>query len=621
MSRAVKIGDVVADKYRVERILGMGGMGMVVAARHLALDQVVALKFMRSAVIGVGGEAAQRFQREARAVAQLRSENVARVMDVGSLPNGTLYMVMEYLDGVDLASVIEHHGALACEDAVDYVLHVCAGLAEAHKQGIVHRDLKPANLFLTRRPSGAPLIKVLDFGVSKYRPASGEVPRFETSTTGIMGSPPFMSPEQAQSARDADQRSDIWSLGVILYYLLSGKLPFDAESNAEIFAMILCDPPPRLCDRAPWVPPGLEAVVTHCLEKEPEKRFERVTLLAAALTPFASARGRALVDASQIPVSSAIPALLPADFDPSQRDLFGGPTGPITTPKRLDVDALVTELRGGDATTGPTTGTTDGATDGEAFSSTTFSNTQPGPHSPSPSSGAFVADELSSAESNQLGLAETVAVEALGPRPARDAATDPSSAHAAAIDDDDDATAIEPGSDFDVAPTVMRDDTVEDGYFEPLSTDERTTIKPTSVRDFDVSPTNIAASLNRDTEIEPETIDNNAEVVWSDNQAAQSQGLELGALPAVAGAVQESPKTPGAPGSPPVSAPRGPANPGHAPQHPGPRHPYLQTPPTGLVHRHAPPTERRPVVLVGAIAAIIAVIIGIVLAVWLQNAP
>ncbi len=347
MAHSVNIGDVIAEKYRVERILGQGAMGMVVAAYHRALDQTVALKFMRSASLAFG-EASRRFQREAKAVARLRSENIARVMDVGQMPDGSLYMVMEYVEGIDLASLVEQRGPLALEDAVDYLLQTCAGVTEAHQEGIIHRDLKPAHLYLTRRPTGAPLIKILDFGISKYRPRNAD-PMQDTDTFGIVGSPPYMSPEQAQSAKSADERSDIWSLGIILYFLLSGKLPFWADSVAEILAKILCDPHPPLREHAIWVPPGLEAVVNCCLSKEPEKRFDRVTLLAASLTPFASAKGRALVDSAQIPVSSAVPVLPPADFDPSLRNLFSGPTQPVSGPDKLDLESVFADLRRGES--------------------------------------------------------------------------------------------------------------------------------------------------------------------------------------------------------------------------------------------------------------------------------
>jgi serine/threonine-protein kinase len=287
----VKPGDVLGGKYRVERVLGAGGMGVVVAARHLLLDQRVALKFMRASVITDEG-AVERFLREARAVVRLRGEHVARVFDVGKLDDGAPYIVMEYLDGRDLGAVLQRSGALAAPDAVDLVLGGCVGVAEAHRQGIVHRDLKPQNLFLTRRPDGAPLVKVLDFGVSKMRAGVGASPGAVTGSAVMMGSPSYMAPEQMRSARDVDERADIWALGVILYELLSSALPFDGESLAVICAQVLAAEPRPLAEVALDVPHALAAVVERCLRKEPDERYADIAALAVALAPFASERGR-----------------------------------------------------------------------------------------------------------------------------------------------------------------------------------------------------------------------------------------------------------------------------------------------------------------------------------------
>src|SRR5215471_10970483 len=192
MHSEVKVGDILVGKYRVERILGVGGMGLVVAATHLALGQVVALKFMLPQIVG-SGEAMERFLREARAASRLRGEHIAAVKDLGTLENGAPFIVMEYLEGMDLAHLLRARGPLPPPEAVDYVLQACEALAEAHAQGIVHRDLKPANFFLTRRPNGTPLIKILDFGISKIAVA-GE--KSVTRTAAVLGSPQYMSPEQ-----------------------------------------------------------------------------------------------------------------------------------------------------------------------------------------------------------------------------------------------------------------------------------------------------------------------------------------------------------------------------------------------------------------------------------------
>jgi len=286
-----QVGDLIAGKYRIERPLGEGGMGVVVLARHEQLDQLVAIKCMHVRP-GLPDDAVTRFLREARAVAKLRGENVARVIDVDTLEDGTPYIVMEYLEGRDLSDVLDAT-AIAVPDAVDYVLQACVALAEAHAQGIVHRDLKPANLFLTHKPDGSPLVKVLDFGVSKLR--AEDDPASPTTRTGtIMGSPLYMPPEQARSSKDVDHRADIWALGAVLYKLLSRQPPFNADNVADLFVKILYEPHPPLSSIC-TSPPELDAVVDRCLAKKPGDRFQSLGDLAVALGPFASPDGARLV--------------------------------------------------------------------------------------------------------------------------------------------------------------------------------------------------------------------------------------------------------------------------------------------------------------------------------------
>ncbi len=231
---SVAPGTVLAGKYRVTRVLGEGGMGVVVAATHIQLDEPVALKFMLPSALG-STEAIARFLREARSAVKLKSEHVARVSDVGTLDTGAPYIVMEYLEGSDLAGELLTRGPLPPTDTVEYVVQACDALAEAHALGIVHRDLKPANLFVTRRRDGSPLVKVLDFGISKSS-ALNEVGGGGslTKTGGLMGSPVYMSPEQMKSAKDTDARTDIWALGIILYELVGGRTPFESETLGGI---------------------------------------------------------------------------------------------------------------------------------------------------------------------------------------------------------------------------------------------------------------------------------------------------------------------------------------------------------------------------------------------------
>ncbi len=273
-------------------------MGYVVAARHLQLGQMVALKFMRTEVCTP--EYKSRFLREARNTVRLKSKHVSRVLDVGALDGGSPYMVMEYLEGTDLSDLLHKRGPLPVQDACEYILQACEAIAEDHGHVIVHRDLKPANLFLTKGQSGEPVVKVLDFGVSKVielgieddtNPGGRPRPRPDdsvvTRASDLLGSPSYMAPEQIISARDADARSDIWSLGVILFRLISGKAPFHATSLGELIQGIVHGPIPNLRDAMPDLPQGLEHVVARCLERERANRLGDVIELARMLAPYA----------------------------------------------------------------------------------------------------------------------------------------------------------------------------------------------------------------------------------------------------------------------------------------------------------------------------------------------
>jgi serine/threonine-protein kinase len=295
-------GDVLVGKYRVERVLGSGGMGIVVAARHLRLEERVAIKFLHPDAL-TNGEAVARFEREARAAARIKSEHVARVSDVGTLDNGCPYMIMEYLEGEDLAQWVQQRGPLAIDQAVEFILQTCEAMAEAHGLGIVHRDLKPANLFCIRRPDGLLSIKVLDFGISKV---TGFGPGLDmTHADAIMGSPLYMSPEQMLSARSVDARADIWSMGVILYELISGRAPFRGENLPEVCMSIASQPTPPLRGTLPETPASLDVVLAKCLQKDRKKRYSNVAELAVALAPFAPKRARASVDRISRVIQSA----------------------------------------------------------------------------------------------------------------------------------------------------------------------------------------------------------------------------------------------------------------------------------------------------------------------------
>ncbi|MRG98034.1 serine/threonine-protein kinase [Polyangium spumosum] len=287
----VRPGDVLARKYRVERVLGAGAMGVVVAARHVELGQLVAVKALLTgrAVIP---EQHERFLREARAAVRLKSHHVARVLDVGADEKDAPYIVMEYLEGQDLAAVLKARRILPFEEAVAYVLQACEAVGEAHAAGIVHRDLKPANLFLTHDVSGAPCVKVLDFGISKV--ASADVAL--THESQMLGSPLYMSPEQMTAPKSVDARSDVWALGVILYQLVAGRTPFHAETVHAVSALVVAREPTPLGHHRPDAPPGFEAVIRRCLVKDREGRFRDVAELAAALAPYAPAEARPYVE-------------------------------------------------------------------------------------------------------------------------------------------------------------------------------------------------------------------------------------------------------------------------------------------------------------------------------------
>nr|MBA3499200.1 protein kinase [Deltaproteobacteria bacterium] len=282
-------GTILAGKYRVDGVLGQGGMGVVLAATHVTLGKLVALKLMRPD-LAVDKGASQRFVREARAASLLRSEHIVRVIDLDTLEDGSPYIAMEYLEGEDLGAVLARCGSISAHEAATYIVQVCEAIAEAHAANIVHRDLKPANLFLTRR-ANTPCVKVLDFGVSKIiagGPLVDDVA--STDTKSLVGSPHYMAPEQLISAKSVDPRTDVWALGCILFELVSGRSPFNTGGAlAQVLASILRDNAPALGDLCPGLPDGFITVVERCLEKDPSRRFQRVDELAAALVPFTTA--------------------------------------------------------------------------------------------------------------------------------------------------------------------------------------------------------------------------------------------------------------------------------------------------------------------------------------------
>ncbi len=374
-------GEILAGKYKIERILGQGGMGVVVAAMHLSLRQKVAIKFL---LPGASKEVVQRFLREARSAARLKSDHVARVIDVSELETGAPYMVMEYLEGNDLSRVLRKRGAFPIVDAVDFVLQACEAIAEAHTLGIVHRDLKPANLFLTKAADGSATVKVLDFGISKDTGAEdgGEPESPLTQTKAMLGSPNYMSPEQMRSTRDADARADIWSLGVILYQLLTKVLPFKAPSFVDLIIKVNSEDAAPPTSHRPDLPAPLEQAILRCLKRSPDERFLKVAELAAAIAPFG--RVEAMVSAQKIARMQGAPI----------------PMAPVDRPSAIDVQGPMSLSRGA-------TGT--GQASSGALSSLPVQSPSipPGPSSIAPPSGRITG----STTGKEAAYAATVAPE------------------------------------------------------------------------------------------------------------------------------------------------------------------------------------------------------------------
>jgi serine/threonine-protein kinase len=333
MDAEAHVGSIISGKYRVERVLGRGGMGVVVAARHLHLGERVAIKFPIARMI-LRSDVAARLAREGRAAMRIRSEHVARVFYVGALETGEPYLVMEHLNGQDLGVVLARGGPLPIDAAVEYILQAAEALAEAHALGLVHRDIKPGNLFLVRRADGSPLVKVIDFGISKRVSVAADGADLQlTESNAMVGSPLYMAPEQMRASRTIDARADLWALGATLYTLLTGAPPFPARSILEIHELILRGAPP-LRDALPGAPPALEAIVQRCLRPDPEDRYADVAEFAAALADVAPEHAR--TSAQRIALILATPAapedapLEEAAAEPSS-SIFDGTADPSDT--------------------------------------------------------------------------------------------------------------------------------------------------------------------------------------------------------------------------------------------------------------------------------------------------
>jgi len=311
------VGQVVAERYRVEGVLGEGGMGTVLKASHLLLKQPVALKVMAEDAMP-DPDLRARFLREARILSELKSPHIASLYDVGVLPDGSLYLAMEYLEGKDLSEVAE--SAISPVRAVQFGLQICEGLAEAHQKGIVHRDLKPSNVFVSVK-NGKEVLKLIDFGIAKQQHDGDSLGK--TKTNLMMGSPYYMSPEQIVSSKSVDHRADIWSFGVLMFQLLSGLLPFYDESVGAILIRVHNQPTPAL---PPHVPAELANIVYRCLAKDRNQRYRSAKEVIAALAPLATLPNRPPPSDHLRAVEAAahpMPQRSPAPLMVPGADLFG----------------------------------------------------------------------------------------------------------------------------------------------------------------------------------------------------------------------------------------------------------------------------------------------------------
>lgn len=277
------VGDIVAERYEVGPVIGAGGMGIVYKARHIELGTWVAVKVIRPD-IAQNSSLWRRFAREARALAALHNKHVVRVHDAGTLPSGLRYLVMELLEGTDLRRLLDDRGKLPVPEAVDHALQVCSALGDAHRLHIIHRDIKPENIFLARFRACDPTIKLLDFGVARFLDDKGQL----TVPGRGVGSPRYLSPEQLLNPSSADQCSDLWGVGLLLYELISGRSPFEGMNTAQVCLAICNGSFPSIATPCPDLPPALSAAIMHCLEPDPKRRFQSADELSAALEPFSS---------------------------------------------------------------------------------------------------------------------------------------------------------------------------------------------------------------------------------------------------------------------------------------------------------------------------------------------
>ena len=355
-------GEILDGKYRIDRLLGEGGMGAVAKATHLLRRAPVALKFMSPAVLSFPG-AVERFVNEGVAASQINSDHVVKVFDVGRLPSGAPYLVMEFLDGRDLGQLLEAEGPrLPTARAVHFTLQILRALQTAHAAGIVHRDMKPSNVFVIEKDAEHDFVKLVDFGISKLRSQDdGQAPSANlTRTNSALGTPLYMSPEQARSPRDVDPRTDVYSVGAILYEMLCGRTPYTAESGeyTEILFKLFTTEPEPIRSLSPDVPEGLAAIVHRALQRDRNARFGSAAEMALALAPYADARSQEVMSrvlavhgrSTRPPVSADLTPPTrdaPVGHEPAHAQTFATGPGDVPRAPRVPTDVGVTRESAG----------------------------------------------------------------------------------------------------------------------------------------------------------------------------------------------------------------------------------------------------------------------------------
>jgi serine/threonine-protein kinase len=297
-------GDIIDGKYRIVRLIGEGGMGAVYEGENTRIHRRVAIKVLHSSV-AEQAEAVARFEREAQAAGRIGSDHIVEVLDLGALPGGDRYLVMEFLEGDGLGARIKARGSLTPSDLYPVAHQLLEGLAAAHGAGIIHRDLKPDNVFLLRSRAGkTDFVKLLDFGISKFNQMSGDSGFSMTRTGAVMGTPYYMAPEQAKGSREMDHRVDLYAVGVILYEALTGQVPFSADTFNELLFKIVLEEPRPLTVVDPSLDPGFAAIVTKAMARDPAHRFQNAREFQQALAQWGAGQGAMLANALRVPTSN-----------------------------------------------------------------------------------------------------------------------------------------------------------------------------------------------------------------------------------------------------------------------------------------------------------------------------